>query len=264
MSSLKYAFIIICLFTLSNCAVTSEKYRYQQRLDHFYRLLNTEEKKMFGSNELGSLGKSLEKRLSENSNFIKEFKKVQFTEAINTFDGYQTVHFFRETILKELNRPNFYRFMEFLSAEEQISFVRQEPRFIELFTALTKKNTGFLNFMNNLKREYRFTEFSDKQIIDFFRSTSFPEVSRIRLFPLLKLLKSAKALEDFGKGNIEAATKKLDGSIKQIISLEIDFSRIKRDSSISKVSTYEFLDLYYRVILKEMDPYAVYSTIDKF
>src|SRR5271157_2382562 len=86
------------------CSITTEKYRYKLRFDRFYFLLDSQEKVYFASGELDKLAASLNPRLISDKNLYSKWKDIQYYEAISTFDALQTSHFFREIILKELNR----------------------------------------------------------------------------------------------------------------------------------------------------------------
>jgi hypothetical protein len=253
----------IVLFFLSGCSVTSEKYRYQWRFDKFYNLLSDEEKADFRNADYAKVGLSLDKRASGDKKLVAELKKVKEYEAITTFSGEQTAHFFREIILRELNRNNYYRFMKFLDSKAAVSFSKNE-NFMEVFNKLYQSDHAFKNFIDNMKTEYRLYGFSNEQVVQFFRNVTFPEATRKELYYLLKELKEGQALDDFKSGSLEASAKKLDDALKKLITMGMDFDNMKSRAGLSKLDTFSVLEIYSKVVMKEMDPYAVERTLLKF
>jgi hypothetical protein len=253
----------LLLLFFCGCSVTSEKYRYQHRFDHYYNLLNHDEKALFNADELDKLGASFDNRISNDAKFSNNMHTIQIYEAITTFDGKQTAVFFHDIILRELNRPVFYQFMDKLDNNAQEAFVKKS-NFAAIFDKYYQSNNDFRNFIENAKKEYRLYQFSNEQVYTFFRNVSFPEVSRRELFQVLKLLKSAKALDDFRAGKIKEASQKLDVSLKSTITAIDIFNDLKKRTSMTKLDTFIFLDVYFNVIMKEMDPYAVKQNLSKF
>lgn len=258
----KIVYFILILFL--GCAVTSEEYRYKKRFDNFYSIMDNNEKQLFALNKLQELGDSLRKRLLVDKNLKEKWHSMQVAEAIYSFSPYETAKFFREIILRELNRKNFYYFMNLLDSPSQIEFAKNPINFLSTFEKYYNKNIRFKHFIENLKTEYRLYEFPNEEILKFFRYISFPKVSRREFYYILKLLKESKALDDFKLGNISSASEKLDSylSIQRLAGEE--WQRIKINSSFSKLSSNEILDIYYNVIMKEMDTGALKKTIAKF
>jgi len=118
--------------------------------------------------------------------------------------------------------------------------------------------------LNNLKKEYRLYNYSLNQINDFFRTVSFPEVSRRELFNILKMLKSTGSLEDFKAGKLEDAALKLDDKTKSLVTTEMEFTKLKNATSLSKLETLRLLEVYVKVIMIEMAPDTLEKTTAKF
>lgn len=257
-------FSLLALMLLAGCSVTSEKYRYQQRVDRFYSLLNQEEKADFAAGNVARAGASIEKRVASDKKLAEDYSVLQTEEAINTFDGAQTVRFFREIILRELNRPVFYRFMKYLDAKSQYDFAFNKGFDADLTAKLN--NNQFRNFMDIVRNEYRLKGFSNKQIAEFFRSISFPEVSRRELYHVLRILKesSQNALLDFKTGNTASAASQLDQALAKKPDIAADFAGIRERSGLTALDTARFLEVYSQIIMKEMDQGAVSRTLDKF
>jgi hypothetical protein len=245
------------------CSVTSEKYRYKWRFDKFYGLLNNEEKSCFASNDLDKLSASLKSRLESDKKLKENWDNVQFYEAIKTFDVLETTHFFRAVILKELNRDNYYIFMNMLDGKAQQEFAKN-INFTDDYERYYKTNFRFKSFVDSLKIEYRMYGFSNEQVSRFLREVIFPEVSRKELYPLLKLLKDSQVLSEFKAGNISAASKKLSSDVESSPIPALNLQKIMRNSGLTHISVNDLLDIYYQVIMKEMDAYALSQTLSKF
>lgn len=257
-----FLLLIAAFAVLAGCSVTSEKYKYQQRFDHFYNLLNADEKKAFSENDTNLAGTSLDKRLSQDKKLAASWLAVQTEEAINTFDGIQSVAYFRGIILRELNREPFYSFMDKLDAKTQYNFAnKKDPA--KLAEELVS-NRDVIRIFDLVRTEYRLYGFSNAQIIDFFRNVSFPEVSRRELYPVLKLLKDNQAFADFRSGNTESASQKMEQAMTKNVSAKYDFEAIRKRAGLTKTDLRAFLDIYYNVIMKEMDAGAVERTLGKF
>jgi hypothetical protein len=247
-----------------SCSVTTEKYRYKLRFDKFYFLLNSDEKGYFASDDLDKLGSSVKLRLASDTNFYSKWRDVQFYEAIATFDPVQTGHFFRETILKELNLDNYYIFMNMLESGTQKEFAYY-TNFTVSFNRLCNNNASFKNFIASLKTDYRLYGFSDEQVCSFFRHTLFPEATRKEIvYYLLKELKGCGALPDFKAGNISAASQKLAADMQNNPADARQFETIRKASGLTALSVQELLQVYSDVVMKEMDPYALSHTLAKF
>ncbi len=259
----KSLIIFFMIVFISGCAVTSEKYRYQGRIDNYYKLLNNDEKDAFRNGDYDQLAASFSKRIEADKKLSNEFIKVQQYEAITTFDAKQTAHFFREIILKELNRNNFYSFMNFFNEKSQLDFARNS-NFSEDFNNLYNNNREFKKFIDNLKTEYRLNGYSNDQIIKFFRNISFPEVSRRELYHVFEILKDFQGVNEFTNGNVILAAQKVDSGVTKLVTADMAFNELKKRTSLTRLNTSELLDVYYNVILKEMDPYAVARTLMKF
>ena len=170
----KIALIGFILILTAGCAVTSEKYRYQQRFDKFFHLLSEEEKAMFRKADFAGAGQSIDARLLSDKKFSNAWRTVQFAEAITTFDGVQSIRFFYTIILRELNRPRYAEFMKHLDAPAAEAFVRNAG-FDAVGEALIKKDNSFKSFLDKQRSEYRLYGFSNPEIFAFFRN-NFPNI----------------------------------------------------------------------------------------
>lgn len=251
-------------FLLFGCSVTSEKFRYQSRFDRFYFLLNNDEKGYFASGDLDKLSASIKPRLESDKTLNERWKDVQYYEAISGFNPGQTAHFFREVILKELDRDYYYKFMGMLDSGMQKEFVLTNG-FMDSYFSLYKQNPSFKNLVDSIKTDGRLYGFSDGQVYGFLRHTIFPESSQKYIFfSLLKLLKECGALADFKAGNIALAAQKLGLFIQNSQDRAAALQNISGKSGLSALSVPDLLLVYYSVVLKEMDPYALSHTLAKF
>lgn len=246
------------------CSVTTEKYRYKLRFDRFYFLLAGDEKEYFASNQLDKLGSSVKIRLASDTNFYNKWRNVQFYEAIATFDPYQTVHFFRNVILRELNQDNYYSFMKMLDSGMQLEFA-YDTNFSASYNRITNNNRPLKNLVDSLKTDYRLYGFSDEQVCLFIRHTLFPEATQKEMvYYLLKELKGCGALADFKAGNIPAAAQKLASDIRDNPASEKQYETIRTSSGLTALAMPDLLRVYRDVVLKEMDPYALSHTLAEF
>jgi hypothetical protein len=227
-------------------------------------LLDKDEKAYFASDDLYKLSVSLSNRLSGDNNLKEKWRAMQFYEAIATFDPYQTAHFFREIILKELNRDNYYTFMKELDAQAQKEFALN-TNFMFYYDRYYKTDVFFRSLIKSLKTEYRLYDFSDNEICYFLRHTVFPEASQKEMvYYLLKLLSGCGALADFKSGNYAAASLKLKSNMQNNPASALEVERIKKASGLTMLSVDDLLQIYGSVVMREMDGYALSHTLSKF
>lgn len=289
---------LFMLLIATGCVVTSEEFRYKQRFDEFYNILDDQERLLFADNDLDALGKSIDLREQEDDDFATNLLEVRIYEAITTSDGYETGYFFRYFILRELLRDQFYDYMDYFDGDAQEAFAREEG-FIENHLGLMDQERKFRNLVQNLTTEYRLYDYTDEQIIKFFREVSFPEVSRKQVYYLLDFLKSysdekitlsgdeirseatgyLSEIQEknagkneltlyglFAMGYIDSAAEILESKLKDSTGYGIkkEFKKIKGLSGLDNLDTAKFLEVYYEVVLQEMDQEALRKTIKKF
>ncbi len=250
-------FVFFISLILSNCTTVSEKFRYQQRIDAFYNLLEEEEWTLFKKREFEKAGDLIKERLSNNREFFKKWKQMQYNEAIATFDPAQTLKFFYEIIYKELNRPQYYKLMSLMDEPSVIQFAKYE-NIDKLCEDFYNKNNATKNFMDNLKKEYRLYKFSNREIFEFYRKVIFKEATQKYFYDFCKFINLLNLLNAFEKGEItKFASLKFDNVT------EIEFQRIQKLTGL-KLRFSDFVNVYYEVVIKEMDKGAVVQTLHKF
>ncbi len=261
----KVILLTAVLFFFAGCAVTSESYRYKIRFDDFYRLLNDQEKTFFNDNKLAELGASLDQRASTDLELSNDLREVKIHEAITTFDGSETAYFFRSIILRELNRPNYYKLMNFLSNGETEAFATGN-NFVQMFEQKIQDNRKFSKFVDSLKKEYRLYDFTDEQLYRFFRSVVFPESTQKQVYYLFDVLKKSFLLQPFLDGDIDNVARQLDQKLQASSStgIRMSWNSVRRYSGLVNTDTATFLRIYRDVVMKEMDPDALKETIMKF
>lgn len=258
---------ILAILMFSGCAVTSEEYRYKQRFDAYYKLLNENEKANFRAYKMKEVGKSIDVREANDAKLKANMYDVRIAEAITSFDGEEMTKFFYEIILRELNRTSFYKLMDFFNSAEQLNFVYQNRDFIANFNSKYSKDKKFKRFVDSLKKEYKLYDFSTEEIMSFFRNVSFVEVSRKQVYSLFKFLKKIKLLSKADNGDFKTIAIELDKRFAKMasVSLKEEFLQIKNLSGMNNVESTElFLKAYYEVVLKEMDGNALAKTRAKF
>lgn len=258
----KLLIAVLAVLAFSGCAVTSEKYRYQTRFDKFYHLLNDEEKVLFAANDMRGVGQSLARRQAADRDLSNAMKAVEDYEAITSFSDEQTAGFFRNVILKELNWPNYYRFLKSFTGQELTLFANGAG-FDPVVEARYQSDRKFRAFMDDLRKEYRFYGFSNQQIVHFFRMISFPEAAGKQLYWLLEAMKKALVLEDFRAGNVAEAARKLSAGGKGNLGA-FDVVEIRKLTGLENMDMALFLDTYARVVIPQMDAEAVEKIWMKF
>jgi hypothetical protein len=268
-------FAAMAVTVLSGCAVTSDKYRFQQRIDHWYSLLNSEEKSLFRDARMTELGDSLSARLAKDPKLATNYRIMQESEAITSFDPDQTAVFFREIILRELNRKNLFKFMDRLDAQGQLDFAFSyaaastntnglPEAFVKRMEKLQSSDGTYRALYESFIREYRLYDYTPAEVLFFFRTVSFAEVSRMRLFDVLKFLKANNALQPFLAGKIDEAAAIVTSQEKSLITTSMQLADLKSATSLNHLDERSLLKVYYEVVMKEMDSDAVRKTIAKF
>lgn len=261
----KVLLIAVLVSLIGGCAVTSESYRYKTRFDDFYSLLNDQEKTYFNADQLTELGASLDARAASDPELSVNLREVKIHEAITTFDGFETARFFRYIILRELNRPNYYKLMNFLSNSEIEAFATGNG-FETLFKQKIESDRKFEKFVASLKKEYRLYDFTDEQLIYFFRTVIFPDVTEKQVYYLFDMLKKMFLLDPFLKGETATAAQQLAAKLQGngAATYKMAWNDIRKYSGLANTDIPTFLSIYYNVVMKEMDADALKETIMKF
>lgn len=250
---------------LSGCAVTSESYRYRTRFNDFYSLLNDQEKAWLAGDKLDELGASLDSRSASDPDLAAELYDVRVHEAITTFDGKETAYFFRHIILRELNRPNYYKLMDMLSNADIQAFANGNG-FPAILAAKEASDRKFARFVNSLQKEYGLYDYTDQQLYDFFRTVIFPEETQKQVYYLCDVLKKSFLLKPFLAGDIPAVASQLSQKFQGAAGLTVKraWQELRGYSGLTHTDTATFLTLYHDVVMKEMDADALKETLQKF
>lgn len=255
---MKKIFVLFLVF-LTSCITTTEKYRYQQRVDNFYHLFQAEEWNYFKSADFGSAAKMISERLKNDNKFLSKWKKVQYDEAIATFDVEQTLKFFYEIILKELNKDAYFDFMELLPSNLMLSFINKDYSSLEDFY---NSNNNFKNFVEKLKREYRLYKFTNEEVFKFFREILFKEATQKRFYNFCNILSDMKLLYEFEKGMLSYVENEISKGLPKTV--EIKLETFYNNTGLKGLPFTEVIRVYYNVVMKEMDKGAVIQTLHKF
>ncbi len=256
---MKKFFVLFLVVFFTSCMTTTEKYRYQQRVDNFYRLFTEEEWNNFKKTDFSLAANSINNRLKNDNKFFLKWKKVQYDEAIATFDVEQTLRFFYEIILKELNRNSYYEFMKMLSSELKLSFINKDYNSLEYFY---NSNKLFQRFVDNLKKEYRLYKFTNEEVFRFLREIVFKEATQKRFYDFCSILSDMKLLYEFEKGNLAYLENEISKGLPKTV--EIKLETFYNNSGLSGLPFLDVIKVYYNVIIKEMDKGAVIQTLHKF
>ncbi len=259
-----YLLLITFLITTSSCAIQGEVYRLQTRINYWHQLLNDDEEKMFAQNKVKELGLILDQKEESDPQFKKQIREVRINEAIMSFDGEQTVHFFYNVLLKDLAKFSYEEFIDSLSTEGKIQFIQKTlPN-----TIFTAKNSLF----NNARKDYGFNSFTDEEILSYYRTISFPANYYVVVYDMLAFLAKYRSMDLFLHGDI-IGTVDIFNSIEKLKSsksisvrkqAENDlklWSDFKQRTFLTSLSDEEFAQMLL-IVLPEMDTTVRVQTID--
>ncbi|MGL4394185.1 MAG: hypothetical protein ACRCS8_03070 [Brevinema sp.] len=255
-------YLLLILFMTSSCAIEGEIYRLQTRMSHWNKLLNESELQLFAENQTNELGTILDQKEAD-PEFAQKLRQLRVNEAIMSFDGVQTAHFFYHTLLKDLVKFSYEEFMTSLSTEEQILFMTQTNYSDESFSSSIK-------IINNTKN-YGMKDFTREQVLAYYRHVSMPQVMHVLTYDILAFIAKYQLLDLFLAGNIDAvsglfkfledAQRSTKISLRKQAEQDLKIWKDLKTRSFLKVSDVEFLGLLASVILPEMDQEARNLTI---
>ncbi|MGL4677083.1 MAG: hypothetical protein ACRCWI_05395 [Brevinema sp.] len=254
-------YILSICFLLSACAIEGEVFRLQTRLDAWYQLLTEPENLLFAQNKIIELGLSIDQKEQENEVFQKQLRAIRIKEAIMSFDGEQTTHFFYNILLQDLAKFSYEEFLNSLSTQEQIEFITNK-----IFTPNTKQDKVF----RNAKKNYGFQHFSDQQIINYYRTVSFPANFYPLVYDVLAFLARYRSMDSFLQGDmplevfddIEALKKSKRIPLRTQGEKDHNlWQELKQRSHLTNLSNQEFLGIL-RATLSELDESVRIGTIE--
>ncbi|NPV38466.1 hypothetical protein BREVNS_0290 [Brevinematales bacterium NS] len=254
-----FSFLIVMLV---GCAVTTVEHRYKQRFDHFYRLLNKEEKAAFCSDDFATFGKLLENRMASDQELSNAMDKVMFDEAIHTFRMDQVGLFFKKFILTGFHQDDYAFFVSALPSQVLVKFAYDEKAVARDIQALIQKDKRLSSWWKKVTTDGRLGDFSLEQVLSFYRRYIFPVKTHAEVYFVAKFLSDNKLLKAFLEGSPDFENRLKE--IKKQIVISREIKAIKERAQISSLSDEEFFRLYREVILREMDKGALAKTLAMF
>lgn len=254
--------IFILLLLSSGCAIQGEIYRLQQRMNPWTALLSDEEDQLFASNNTNELGAIIDNKEKLDPFFAKKMRELRIAEAIMSFDGTQTAHFYHHVLLRDLAKFSYRDFMKSLSPEELDIFLAENRQF---------KNNPFSNnkkivkIIEDAKKNYGMTGFNDMQVLNYYRTISLPAAVFPVVYDLLAFLAKYGALSDFMAGNFNKAIQNLSSIEKNKKSRRVptrkqaekdllEWKNIIERTQFYGISNEKLLEIIKNVVLPEMDP----------
>lgn len=258
---MKIKFFILLLLS-SGCAIQGEIYRLQQRMNPWTALLSDEEDQLFASNNTNELGAIIDNKEKLDPFFAKKMRELRIAEAIMSFDGTQTAHFYHHVLLRDLAKFSYRDFMKSLSPEELDIFLAENRQF---------KNNPFSNnkkivkIIEDAKKNYGMTGFNDMQVLNYYRTISLPAAVFPVVYDLLAFLAKYGALSDFMAGNFNKAIQNLSSIEKNKKSRRVptrkqaekdllEWKNIIERTQFYGISNEKLLEIIKNVVLPEMDP----------
>ncbi|MFN4216447.1 MAG: hypothetical protein ACK4HQ_03485 [Brevinematales bacterium] len=259
---MKKGLLFSLVVMLVGCAVTTVEHRYKERFDHFYRLLNKEERAAFCADDFATFGTLLEHRMASDQELSNAMDKVMFDEAIHTFRMDQVGLFFKRFILTGFHQDDYAFFVSTLSSQVLMKFAYNEKTVVQDIQALIQKDKKLSSWWKKVRTDGRLGDFSLEQVLAFYRQYIFPAKTRSEVYYVVKLLSDNKLLRVFldGSPDFESRLKEIKKQI--VISREI--KAIKQRALLSSLNDEEFFRLYREVIFKEMDRDALKKTLAMF
>lgn len=162
-------YLLPCLFLFfGGCAIQGEVFRLQQRVKAWNNILPDEQLSLFAQNDTNTLGLWLDSQEAADPGFAQKLKTLRQDEAIMSFDGTQTAHFFYNTLLKDLAKFSYAELIKNLNAEEFQKFLAS-PDGSSLLGGGNITET-----LANARASYGMTNFSDADILRYHRQKSLP------------------------------------------------------------------------------------------
>ncbi len=249
-------YLAILLF-LSSCAIEGEVYRLQSRVNSWYNLLDGGAERLFAQNNTKALGAYLDS--GDSPDFQNSLRAIRINEAIMSFDGEQTAHFFYNVLLKDLARFSYAEYISSLSPVEISEFVRNSPPSKPRIT-------------DNARRHYGFKSFEDGEILSYYRNISFPADYYPAVYDILAFLARYRVMDDFLRGDIEGSMTVFENidSLKKSNRIPVrqqgerdqkQWDELKYRVHMESLTDRQFLDTL-AVVLPEMDADVRIKTID--
>ncbi len=94
----------------------------------------------------------------------------------------------------------------------------------------------------------------------------FPEVTEKQVYYLFAMLKKMFLLEPFLKGDTATTAQQLTAKMQGngAVTFRMTWNDIRKYSGLANTDIPTFVNIYYDVVMKEMDPDALKETIMKF
>ncbi len=261
----KYYLLIITFLTITtSCAIQGEVYRLQTRINYWHQLLNDDEEKMFAQNKVKELGLILDQKEESDPQFKQQIREVRINEAIMSFDGEQTAHFFYNVLLRDLAKFSYEEFIDSLSIEEKTQFVQKTlPD-----TIFTAKKSVFKNAID----DYGFNSFTNEEILNYYRTVSFPANYYVVVYDILAFLAKYRSMDLFLQGDVKGTVDIFNSIEKRQNSKSIAvrnqakkdlvlWNDFKKRTFLTSLSDAEFAEILL-IVLPEMDTTVLIQTID--
>ncbi|MGL4560906.1 MAG: hypothetical protein ACRCV0_01285 [Brevinema sp.] len=260
---MKYILMII-LLVMTSCAIQGEKFRLQTRMNHWNTLLNDQELQLFAQNNTNELGHMLDQKEQE-TEFADRLRQIRINEAIMSFNGVQTAHFFYNTLLKDLVKFSYAEFMSSLTPQNQLFFMYQTNYPADSFASSSK-------IIDQAIKIYGMKGFTKEQVVTYYRTISMPQVIYPLVYDVLAFFAKYQMFEPLLMGDIDQsiiifdmlqnAIKSTRISLRKQAEQDIKFWNNIKKRSLMTVSDKEFLEVISMVILPEMDVDVRTKTIE--
>ncbi|MGL5722108.1 MAG: hypothetical protein ACRCY4_06900 [Brevinema sp.] len=254
---MKSVLLSFCLL-LGGCAIQGEVFRLQERMRVWNELLPQEQRVLFAQNDTNTVGAFLDEQEASSPEFAQKLRDIRVNEAIMAFDGVQTVHFFYNTLLKDLAKFSYAELINSLTADEFNLFLDQVDG---SGIANIAKVAGVLNYARSA---YGMPDFSDADILMYHRQKSMPAHLYIVVYDTLTFAGRNSLLADVYNGSYQGIDETLKAMRQNVKSRRPQTRRVAKAgidewvyilsrAQVPAMADSDFMKIIVEKILPEMD-----------
>ncbi len=255
-------FVFLLGLVLVGCEITTVEHRYKQRFDHFYTLLNDEERAAFRADDFVRLGRLLDQRMTQDEGLSNAMDAVMFDEAIHTFRMDQVGMFFKRYILTGFHQDDYQTFVNILPVPTLVKFAKNDLSVVSEVEILVNSDRKLASWWKKVQTDGRLGDFSLAEVLSFYRGYIFAERTRSQVYYVVKFLSDQKLLGMFLKG--DRAFFERIGALKSQVMAMRELRLLKSRAGLERLSDEEFFQVYRDVVFPEMDQTALKKTLAMF
>lgn len=252
-------YLLPCLFLFfGGCAIQGEVFRLQQRVKAWNNILPNEQQLLFAQNNTNALGLWLDSQEASDPEFAQKLKTLRQDEAIMSFGGTQTAHFFYNTLLKDLAKFSYAELIKNLSAEDFQKFLASPDGSSILGGAKAAE------VLADARASYGMANFSDADILRYHRQKSLPAHLYIVVYDTLAFAAKNNSYTEVMNGRYDSISQILEDTAKNAKSRRRQVKRTAQSTmdewnyilsraQVPAMPPQTFLKIIVEQVLPEMD-----------